>query len=393
MPRGSIRRRSKSRPDSWTVQIYLGLHPVTGRKHYRSWTVHGTREDAERCLTELLAELDGGVLILPSGMTVGRYLDEWLRRCTVMVRPKTLVGYREQVNLYISPRIGRVQLERLTPRHVLDMEADLLARGGKGGVPLSPVTVRYAHRVLSAALAQAVKLELIPRNAAALVDAPRPTRKRIHTLSFDEARRFISLISNPKHRLLMLLALQTGLRRSELTALQWRDVDLDGGAISVRHSLSWIPGEGIIISETKSGRGRVVPLAGDSLSELRLFRSEADVGLDAFVFQGRDGGPMRPTSITQVFIQWARRAGISGLRLHDLRHTHASLMLSAGVHLKVVSERLGHSSVAITGDIYSHVMPSVQLEAVERFGVNPGSWRPWMTPRNGTTDDPLLPGP
>ena len=379
MPRGSsrgtIRRRSPSNPNSWTVQIYLGMDPVTGKRRFRTATAYGSWDDAERLRTKLLWEKDGGVVILPSGMSVEQYLEEWLRYGAMRVRPRTLLGYESQVRRYILPRIGMVRLERLTPRHVHDMEANLLAHGGYGGRPLSARTVLQTHRILSSALSQAVKLELVPRNVVSLVDAPRASRHDIRTLSFEGIRDFLDGIPNRVHRAIMLLAVQTGLRRSELAGLQWRDIDLQSGTISVRHSLVQLRSGNTELSDTKSGHGRVVPLVGDSLSVLYDLRAQAgsklageDVSGDAFLFHGRGGGPLLPDSITQLFRRAAQRAGLKGVRLHDLRHTHASLMLSAGVHLKVVSERLGHSSVAITGDIYSHVLPSVQLEAVERFG-------------------------
>ena len=370
MARGTIRRRSKSNPNSWEVQIYLGHDPLTGKKRYRSRTVHGSRDDAERLLTEMLREKDGGVMLLPTGMTVGQYLEEWLHHSVIRVRPRTLQGYRDHVRRYINPRIGSVQLKRLTPRHVRNMEADLLEHGGLDGRSLSPRTVLQSHRTLSSSLTQAVKLDLVPRNVASLVEAPRVSRHEIRTLTLGEVQFFLSQISNPVHRNIILLAVQTGLRRSEIAGLQWRDVDFPAGTISVRRSVVRLSSGKLVVSETKSSHGRGVPLVDDSIEMLRVFRDNApeDDSRDSFIFKGWDGGPMQPGSITQVFRRAVNRAGLAGLRFHDLRHTHASLMLAMGVHLKVVSERLGHSSIAITGDIYSHVLPSVQLEAVERFG-------------------------
>ena len=140
-PRGTIRRRSKSRPDCWTVQISLGTDPSTGRRRFRTATVHGSREDAERRRTELLSEKDGGIMIFPTGMTVGRYLEEWLCYGAMRVAARTLMGYREHVLRYITPRIGRVRLDSLTPRHVRDMEAFLLESGGARRQGISPRTV------------------------------------------------------------------------------------------------------------------------------------------------------------------------------------------------------------------------------------------------------------
>ena len=369
MARGSIRQRSKVRKDSWTVQVYLGRDPSTGKKRYRSEAVRGTRAQAERRLTEILREIDMGSSVpKPSGLTVGEYLEGWLRDpMEARVRLRTLEGYQLHVRGNIVPRIGAVPLGRLTVRQVQDMEADLLRSGGRDGRGLSPRTVIHVHRVLYTALKHALRLELVSRNVAAAVQPPRAPRYEARTLSWDEARSFFAGVPNPLFRSIFLLAFQTGLRRSEILGLRWRDLDLPGGFLSVRRGLVKLPSGGVVVTEPKSGRGRVVVLLEDSV---RILRShlESFPGNGDFVFCHSGGEPLNPVLVTDAFRRAARKAGFDGLRFHDLRHTHASLMLAGGSHLKVVSERLGHSSIVITGDIYSHVQPSVQREAVERFG-------------------------
>ena len=369
MARGSIRQRSKVRKDSWTVQVYLGMDPSTGKKRYRSEAVRGTRADAGRRLTEILREIDMGSSVpKPSGLTVGEYLEGWLKDpMESRVRLRTLEGYWEHVRGKIIPRIGRVPLGKLTALQVQEMEGDLLRSGRRDGGELSPRTVLQTHIILSNALKHALRMGLVSRNVAAAVEPPRITRYEARTLSWDEARSLFSGVLNPLHRSIFLLAFQTGLRRSEILGLQWRDVDLSGGFLSVRRGLVKLPSGGVVVTEPKSGRGRVVVLLEDSV---RILRShlESFPGNGNFVFCHSGGEPLNPVLVTAAFSRTVRKAGFDGLRFHDLRHTHASLMLSEGVHLKVVSERLGHSSIAITGDIYSHVQPSVQREAVERFG-------------------------
>ena len=369
--RGSIRQRSKVRKNSWTVQVYLGVDPATGKKRYRSEAVVGTRAQAQRRLTELLRELDTGGVPGPSGLTVGEYLAGWLRDISApAVRPRTLEGYQDHVRAYISPRIGRVPLARLTPNQVQSMESELVRSGGRGGRSLSPRTVCQTHRVLHKALEDAVRMGLVSRNVCRLVDPPRFPRHEVRTLAWGEVIRLLEQVDNPLLRTLFLLAVHTGLRRSELCGLEWGDVDLERGVLSVRRGLV-VQASGPRLREPKSGRGRVVVLTEESAEALAGLRDRRS-GNGDFVFCRRDGTPLKPDWVTYAFRRAARRAGFLGLRLHDLRHTHASLMLSEGVHLKVVSERLGHSSVAVTGDIYSHVQPSVQREAVERFGA---AWR------------------
>ena len=194
MARGSIRQRSKVRKDSWTVQAYMGRDPSTGKKRYRSEAVRGTRAQAERRLTEILREIDMGSSVpKPSGLTVGEYLEGWLRDpMEARVRLRTLEGYQLHVRGNIVPRIGAVPLGRLTVRQVQDMEADLLRSGGRDGRGLSPRTVIHVHRVLYTALKHALRLELVSRNVAAAVQPPRAPRYQARTLTWDEARSFFA---------------------------------------------------------------------------------------------------------------------------------------------------------------------------------------------------------
>ena len=262
MARGSIRQRSKVRKDSWTVQVYLGMDPSTGKKRYRSEAVKGTRAQAERRLTEILREIDMGSSVpKPSGLTVGEYLEGWLKDpIESRVRLRTLEGYQLHVRGNIVPRIGAVPLGRLTVRQVQDMEADLLRSGGRDGRGLSPRTVIHVHRVLYTALKHALRLELVSRNVAAAVQPPRASRYQARTLTWDEARSFFAGVPNTLFRSIFLLAFQTGLRRSEILGLQWRDVDLSGGFLSVRRGLVKVSSDGAVINDPKSGRGRVVDL-------------------------------------------------------------------------------------------------------------------------------------
>ena len=368
---GTIRRRSKA-GDALTIQVSLGFDPETGKRRFHTETVHGTQEDAQFRIAEIYRDAGRGSPLDISSLTVAEYLEDWLRtHGAVRLRPRTLEGYSDHVRRHIIPRIGHHRLSRLTPRQVRDMEADLLARGRRDGGPLSPRTVLHTHRVLSCALTHAVKSELVPRNVVALVDPPRVSRYEFRSLTFQQAREFIAGLGDPVLRGVVLLAVQTGLRRSEVLALQWRDVDLEKGVLSVRRSLVRLTGGRHSLSEPKSGHGRAVPLVAQS-RELLLSMRDGAAGEMDFVFRRGDGTPLRPHTVTQAFRRARTRAGLEGLRLHDLRHTHASLLLQAGTHPKVVSERLGHAKVGITLDTYSHVLPSVQREAAESFGAG---WR------------------
>ena len=344
------------------------MDPSTGKKRYRSEAVRGTRAQAERRLTEILREIDMGSSVpKPSGLTVGEYLEGWLQDpMEARVRLRTLEGYQLHVRGNIVPRIGAVPLGRLTVRQVQDMEADLLRSGGRDGRGLSPRTVLHVHRVLYTPLKHALRLELVSRNVAAAVQPPRASRYQARTLTWNEARSFFAGVPDPLFRSIFLLAFQTGLRRSEILGLQWRDVDLSGGFLSVRRGLVKVSSDGAVLNDPKSGRGRVVDLGSDAVRGLRS-HLESFPGNGNFVFCHSGGEPLQPVTVSKAFQRAASDAGLEGLRFHDLRHTHASLMLAEGVHLKVVSERLGHSSIAITADTYSHVQPTVQRGAADRF--------------------------
>ena len=291
------------------------------------------------------------------------------------VRQRTWEGYRGSIERYIIPARGNIALDKLLARHIQEMEVSLLRNGGVKGRGLSPRTVLQVHRILFKALRNAVRLDTLQRNVAEAVEPPRITRYEPRVLGWNEVHNLLSQITDRLYHTLVLLAIQTGLRRSELLGLQWRDVGFDTGTLSVQRALIKLPSGEMVLTQPKTGRGRVVALPLESVLELRTHRErqQADAQESGkFIFCHSGGSPLHPDMVSKAFGKMAKRANLEGVRLHDLRHTHASLMLTQGIHLKVVSERLGHSSIGITGDLYSHVLPTVQEEAVERFGA---AWR------------------
>ena len=287
-----------------------------------------------------------------------------------VVRPVTLSGYRHVVRRYLKPHLGSLRLDRLTPSHVRKMELSLLAACVPGGPPLRPVTVRLCHRVLSSALSYAVRQRLVVVNVAKSVQAPRLDKRETAVIDWESLARLLEVIGPDPFRWVVLLALRTGLRRSALGGIQWRDVDFDACTLAVRRGLSRVDNR-MVLGLPKSGKARVVVIPDVAVRTLRSIQSAAlHVGRGDFVFARKDGNFPNIGRWTQVFKVYCRTAGLDDLRFHDLRHSHATLLLADGVHLKVVSERLGHANIGITADLYSHVMPSVQREAVDRFGVS-----------------------
>ncbi|MDP2932071.1 MAG: site-specific integrase, partial [Chloroflexota bacterium] len=259
-------------------------------------------------------------------------------------------------------------MNALQPSHIQAYYARMLERGrrdGKGG--LSAQTVKHHHRVLHEALKYAVKHDILIRNIAEAVDPPRPDSKEVVTLEPENVHIFLDAAHDTPYYVPFYTALYTGLRRSELLGLRWRDIDLDLATLSVVQTLHHVPKKGYVFSEPKTKRSRrLVDLSPSLALLLREHRANQELEkkllghmlmTDDLVFCYPDGTPLPPNSVTKAFHKLAKSLGMSRMRLHDLRHTHATIMLSQGVHPKVVSERLGHSSVAITLDTYSHVLP------------------------------------
>jgi len=374
--RGHIRQRTKG---SYTIVISLGKDPETGKRKQQWVTVKGTKKDAERKLAELMHQVDTGTFIKPARLTVADYLKQWLQDyVAVNTSPRTHERYSEIVNLHLVPALGSIALMNLQPQHIQDCYAKALKSGrrnGKGG--LSAFTVHKHHRVLFEALRHGVKRGLLIRNAAEAVDPPRPKFKEMSTLGPDEAHAFLEAARETPYYTLFHTALYTGLRRSELLGLRWCDVDLEMATLSVVQTLHRLRNGEYLVSQTKSRRSRrLVALPPSSAIMLREYREAQEatrslIGVPllttGLVFSHPDGRPYRPDSVSRAFVTLAKAVGLNGVRFHDLRHTHATLMLRQGVHPKIVSERLGHSSVAITLDTYSHVVPGLQEKAARQF--------------------------
>ncbi len=373
MPRGHIRQRSSKYKDSWTVYLYLGVDPDSGKKRYKTEVIRGTKRDAQKRLTELLGQLDTGTYVEPSRETVESFLRQWLRDyAETHVRQRTLEGYRGNLDRYIIPALGSIALEKLAARHIQSFESDCLRRG------LSAQTVLHCHRIIFQVLRWGVKMGALSRNVAEAVEPPRPQRRESQTLDWEGVRKFLEVVQSSSYYPLFLMALLTGLRRSELLALRWQDVDMEMGTLSVNRSLVKLRTGELIMAPPKSGRPRVIHLPLGAVACLKRVRERREADAlrlgqtllrESLVFSRLDGSALLPDSISHIFGKLAAKARLKGrIRFHDLRHTHASLMLAEGIHLKVVSERLGHSGIGITGDLYSHVLPGLQREAVMQWG-------------------------
>lgn len=309
--------------------------------------------------------------------TLRDYLGEWLETQRARLQPTTWESYRGNVERYLAPALGGVELGALTAAVLERHYAALLARGGHCGRPLSLRTVHYAHAVLHKALADAVRLDFLPANPASRVQLPRldPLRdgpRELRVWSGAQVRAFLDATRDDPLHDLWQLALVTGLRRGELLALRWTDLDLARRTLTVRHALTVVGGVQRL-KPPKTSRIRTLHL--DAVTVARLVRRAQP---DGFVFGG--GQPLDPMSVTRAFRTLVRRLDLPPIRLHDCRHVHASLLLAAGVPVKVVSERLGHATVGLTLDVYAHVLPAMDGEAAERFAALV------LQPRSSTED-------
>lgn len=374
--RGHITKRSK---DSYTIVLNLGRDPSTGKRKQQWVSIKGTKKDAEKRLSELLNQLDNGIFINPRKATLAEFLNQWLKDYAYAnLAPRTAEGYETIIRQHLIPKLGRISLTQLKPEHIQKYYAETLANGrcdGKGA--LSSLTVRHHHMTLHKALECAVKWGLLVRNPADAIDAPRATHTEMKVMSEEDLNRFLEVAKPTPYYSLFYLALFTGMRRSELLGLRWFDVDLLLCQISVARSMHCLRNGEIVFTPPKTAKGRrMVSLSPSTALILKEHRETQEMirlmqGLrlenNDLVFSKEDGSPLVPNAVTSAWIRLVKRAGLEGIRLHDARHTHASLMLKQGVHPKIVQERLGHSTIAITLDTYSHVAPGLQEAAANRF--------------------------
>ena len=362
--RGHIRKRSR---DSWTLVVDAGRDPATGKRKQVWRTVRGTKKVAEAELARLVHSVETGTDLEPQSTSVEMLLDRWLKATKARVSPRTYDRYAEVVRLHISPTIGRVQLGKLRP---LQLE-DLYKKLEDGG--LSRQTVLHVHRVLFTALRQAVRWQLVSRNVAEAVSSPRPLPPKKDAFSSEHAARVVAAVAGSDLVPAVTLALGTGMRRGEVLGLRWSDVDLEAAEVRVTQTLQ-ATNDGLRFVPPKTHRSsRTIALPSFVIDALKQQRRQQGVRKLAagsawqelgLVIDRGDGGPLPPWSLSQRFRALMTKAGID-LNFHGLRHAHASLMLASGANLKVVSDRLGHSTISITADLYTHLAKAVDQQAAQ----------------------------
>lgn len=360
------------RPDgTWAGQVSIGYDPATGKLRRKSFYGKTRKEVADK-MAQALQGVRSGTFVEPAQTTFGEWLDKWLTSYKKsQLKPSTYESYEALVNVHIKPALGKVPMAKLQAHMLQSFYNEKLAAGradGKGG--LSTRMVRYLHAVIRQALQQAVKEGLLARNVADATSPPTVKSKQMRPLAEDELLAFFDAARSDRLFAAYVLAATTGLRRGELLGLCWDCVDLEHGVITVQRQLLVLK-DGLSLEETtksKSGR-RSITLTDDAIRELKAHRKrQAQEKLllgeayqdNGLVFCKEDGTPFDPREFTKRFQRWLTKAGLPKVRLHDLRHTHATLLLKKGVPAKIVQERLGHSSITMTLDLYSHVTPEMQ---------------------------------
>jgi integrase len=361
-----IRRRK----DSYAIFISLGKDPTTGKYKYHWETVKGTKKEAEKRRTELLHQLDTGTFIRPSKTTFAEYLGRWLSDyARPNISPRSYERYAGIITKYLIPEMGDIPLTQLKPEHIQKHYTTIRSQG------LKPQTVRFHHALVHKSLQTAVKWGLLHRNVADGVDVPKNGHAEMQTWDDFEVRQFLDAAKDSIYYALFHTALFTGMRRSELLGLKWGDLEID--KIHVCRALHHLKDGSYIFTQPKSEKSRrTIDLSPSSVLVLAEHKERQQgvrtmlgetVGKDDLVFSTPQGAPLRPNTITRSWTVLAAKAGVKPIRLHDARHTHASLMLKQGVHPKIVQERLGHSTISMTLDIYSHVAPGLQEAAARGF--------------------------
>lgn len=378
---GHIHKRVRKTKDGkttvrWYVVVDIGVK-ADGRRRQKWHGGFRTRREAEAARAKIVTELHGGTYVEPDRLTLSEWVREsWLPMMESRLKPSTLHSYQRNMEIHVLPTLGARALQQLTAPMLSALYAELMR--GNGSRPLSAKTVSYIHTTVHKALADAVDAGVVVRNVAERVKPPRPNRRwrrEIPCWEPEELAQFLKSVEGARLEVAWRLAAMTGLRRGEILGLRWCDVDLDHARISVRQALVSV-GYEVLKSTPKTHQARVIDLDSQTVELLQRHRVEQETkkldwetGLEdhGLVVAKENGEPIHPQSLSQAFERLVATAGLRRIRLHDLRHTHATIAIKAGVPLKVISERLGHESPAFTLRQYAHVVPGMQAEAASQI--------------------------
>jgi integrase len=373
---GSMRQRSEG---SWHLRAYLGRDPVTGRKRYVARTFHGTKREASKALAKLVSEAEKLTPRASKTDTMEVLLRQWFEHASTSWSPKTADVVGDALRSPILPALGSIPVSKLTVADLDRFYHHLLTVGGKRG-PYKPATVRRVHGMLRRALAQGVRWGWIAHNPAIEASPPRVPMPELRPPSPGEVARLfrVAQASSPALACYVVLAASTGARRGELVALRWRDLDFEHATLSIERGHVVVKGQ-LIEQGTKTHQVRRVTLDPGTVAVLHEHRAMADANAaaagvtitdDSYIFSRATDGrvPWRPDATTRDFGMLLQKAGVPGVRLHDLRHYVATQLLASGTDVRTVAGRLGHRNPATTLNVYSHFVPQADQQAAEALG-------------------------
>jgi integrase len=353
----------------WYYVIELGKDS-NGKRKQKKKRGFKTQKEAKVALNKGLHELNSGTYIEPSTQKTGEYLTEWLKDKKGAVVDSTYNTYYYNLTNHILPELENITLANLKPMHIQRLYSKLLHEKN-----LSHNTVRKVHMILVNALERAVKFEMVLKNAAKLVEPPKETKSKMDVWDVDEALLFLETAKNSHLFLVYMIGIHTGMRQGEILGLSWDAVNLDQGVISVKQTLS--NGGKTLKPTTKTLAGmRTIAIPYELIEELKRLKHEQNkkklqVGADYFNFNLVNatelGTPINPSNLRRNFNIFIKKSGVKRIRFHDLRHTHATMLLKGGINPKIVSERLGHADMRMTLDRYSHVLPNMQKATAQKF--------------------------
>jgi len=374
--RGHIRKRG----NAWELRAYAGIDPLTNRQKYVTRTFRGGKREAEEALARFVTEVAGGSQAAQD-TTVGDLIRDWLALANRELSPTTARGYEWIVKTYITPTLGKVPLARLRTAQLDRFYAQLREKGGQDGKPLSAATVRQVHAIVRRALQQGMRWGWITTNPAALASPPKVRASQLEPPGPADVVKLIGAAAEDDADLgcFLHLAATTGARRGELCGLRWRDVDLDGGTMTISRNVVEGAGSAIVEKDTKTHASRRITLDADTVTVLKAQRKRltaratgcgVKLSDDAHVFSPDPDRlrPLAPNDVTKAFIRVRKRAGLDAVRLHDLRHFAATRLLAAGVPVRTVSGRLGHANAATTLGVYAHFVVESDREAAAKLG-------------------------
>ena len=370
---GSMRQRGE---DSWQLRVHAGRDSITGRKRYVERTFRGNKRQASKALAALVTETEELAPRSTKEGTVGALLNEWLDHAEPSFSPKTVATCRMYIDNPIIPAIGSLSASKLTANELDRFYRHLLKVGASNG-PYAPATIRRVHGIIRRALTQGVRWGWISRNPAIDASPPRVPLREMKPPSPDQVVRLFRLAqeSDPDLATFITLAASSGARRGELIALRWKDIDVERGTLSVERGIVLVDGQ-LIEQGTKTHQSRRISLDIATLESLSQHRVRMEEGAalagttiksTSFVFsEAVDGSlPWRPDSTTRAFRSLCKKAGVEGVRLHDLRHYVATRLLSAGIDVRTVAGRLGHRNPSTTLNVYSHFVPESDHQAAD----------------------------